>query len=611
MSKEELKDKDLELEVRPKAEDELIHAPKGTSKGRFLLGFVLALLTLGTFSISGEIIDLFSCGPTGRGAFMTWNHPKLGVQEVKGADFVLVQRNYAKVLDILTGNSSRKDNEDDVAELILFDALAQNAGIGFTDKELGEFLAPRVGSQELYLQRTRRYGISPKDFEAMLRRILRADRYRSLIGSSLVAPDPAEVEKLWKGRHQEYAFEYVELATDKLAEEARALAPVGEELKKWFDALSEPEKGKYKTQEMARAHVVYKTLGPETKAEDLLAKYPPAAGDAEVVAKTYYDSFYYVRFPNPDFKPDPKNFDPSQFYLPFERVKDQCLVEAPIYNAVEAWITDMVTREGKGEAVDLLVEGQSYRFGFRNTPDPTSRADFSNEALEGYGRYVADVIFDPQLKPGTINAHAVITKNAIVVVKLLERQEARMPEFPEIEARVKEEWVKKKQGELAVARLEALRDKFGTRPADTEAGASLWAPEADAEAFAKVVREAGFEVQRRDWQERFVPTKAGETPTPTQTFFQQAAPLYTKKEGSVVKAETARDGANAYLVRVAGVRDADVAKMTPPEFQSLSQQATQASIMEFHTRITSREFLEKNFGLHLRSWDKQDEPAAP
>ena len=612
MSKEELKDQPLEQEVRPHAEEEIIHAPKGTSKGRFILGLVLAMLVLTTFMVSDNLVDLFACGGRGRGAYMTWKHPVHGPQEVSGLDFLTAQRNYAKVLSLLTGGSSRKEKEEDVAQLLVFDALAESAGIDITDKELGEFLTPRVGTQELYLQRTKAYGIAPRDFEAWLRRILRADRYRQLIGSSIVAPEPAEVEKLWKGRHQEYAFEYVELTADKVAEEARAQAPEGEALKAWFDALSDTEKTKYKTEERAKAQVVYKGLGPGVKADDLLAKYPPANPDVESAAKAYYDAFYYVRFRNPDFKPDmSKGFDPMQFYLPYEHVKEQCLAEAPLYNATEAWIADMIGRGEKNETIDLLAEGQTYRFGFRNQPEMMTRAEFSNGQLEGFGRYVSDVIFDPQLKPGSLHAHAVVEQNALVVVKLLERQDARMPEFAEIEAKVKEDWIKKKQGELAVAKLEALRDKLGTRPADGEPGATLWTPETDSETFAKVAREAGFEVSRRDWQERFVPQKAGEQPTAAQTFFQQAAPLYTKKEGSVVKAEPTRDGASAFLVRVAGVRDADLSRMTPLEYQSVSQEAAQTALRDFHTRVASREYLAKNFGLHLSSWDETKEPAAP
>lgn len=249
---------------------------------------------------------------------------------------------------MFTGSSNRQNLEQEVAELEIFDTLAQDAGVGITDKELGEMILGRMGSQEVYEQLVRRYGTSKKEFEDTLRKILRADRYRSLIASSVSVADPAEVEKLWKARHQEYAFDYVELAADSLAAEAAAQAPTGEALKAWFDALSEPEKNKYKTQEMAKAQVLYKTIGPAMKADELVAKYPPASLDVEARAKTYYDGFYYVRFPNPDFRPDPKNFDPSQFYLPYEKAHDQCLVEEPIYTATEAFITDMNARVEKG-----------------------------------------------------------------------------------------------------------------------------------------------------------------------------------------------------------------------------------------------------------------------
>lgn len=610
MSQDELKDEDPAQATKPHPEEELIHAPEGQKKGLFALAVLLVLFALMVFTVAPQVIDLLS-GAGGAGKeYLTWNHPTQGKKVKAYSDFQLLQRQYAKVWDVFTGSSNRQNLEQEVAELEIFDTLAQDAGVGITDKELGEMILGRMGSQEVYEQLVRRYGTSKKEFEDTLRKILRADRYRSLIASSVSVADPAEVEKLWKARHQEYAFDYVELAADSLAAEAAAQAPTGEALKAWFDALSEPEKNKYKTQEMAKAQVLYKTIGPAMKADELVAKYPPASLDVEARAKTYYDGFYYVRFPNPDFRPDPKNFDPSQFYLPYEKAHDQCLVEEPIYTATEAFITDMNARVEKGETVDFLAEGQQYRFGFRNQPEMMSRADWSKEGIEGWGRYVADVIFDPNLKPGSIHPHTVVEKNAFVIVKLLERQDSRMPEFSEIEAKVREDWIKKKQGELAVAKLEAVREKFGARPEGTDA--ALWRPEVAADAFANAVQEGGFTLQHRDFQERAVAPEPGETPSAAQLFLQQAGALYTMKEGSVAKAEPSRDGTKAYLVRVAGIRDADVAKMTPMDLQAISQQAAQTAVTDFRTRVlTSKEYLQQHFGLHLKSWDKKEEPAAP
>ena len=292
MSQDELKDEDPAQATKPHPEEELIHAPEGQKKGLFALAVLLVLFALMVFTVAPQVIDLLS-GAGGAGKeYLTWNHPTQGKKVKAYSDFQLLQRQYAKVWDVFTGSSNRQNLEQEVAELEIFDTLAQDAGVGITDKELGEMILGRMGSQEVYEQLVRRYGTSKKEFEDTLRKILRADRYRSLIASSVSVADPAEVEKLWKARHQEYAFDYVELAADSLAAEAAAQAPTGEALKAWFDALSEPEKNKYKTQEMAKAQVLYKTIGPAMKADELVAKYPPASLDVEARAKTYYDGFY-------------------------------------------------------------------------------------------------------------------------------------------------------------------------------------------------------------------------------------------------------------------------------------------------------------------------------
>ena len=92
MSKEELKDEDPAQVTQPHPADEVIHAPKGTSKGRFMLAVLLAFMTLGTFSISSEVVQFFSCAPSARSAYMVWNHPTQGQVKVSSADFLQFQR---------------------------------------------------------------------------------------------------------------------------------------------------------------------------------------------------------------------------------------------------------------------------------------------------------------------------------------------------------------------------------------------------------------------------------------------------------------------------------------------------------------------------------------
>lgn len=616
MSKEELKaEPRTEVVSTTPGADEVIHAPKGTSRGRFLLAFLLAIMVLTTFSVSDEVVGCFSGRSRGGQTYLAWEDPVRGHVNMNAADFQLAAQRYAIVMEALTGNRNRNNQTpEDTARFLVLDSVARGAGIYVTDKELGELLLRAFGSSDVYNRVRQNFRISAKDFEETLRRMMIVNRYQGMVAAAAMATDPASVEKLWKSRHQEYAFEYVELPAEKVTEEARALAPSGDELKKWFDALSEPEKAKYKTDDRARAEVAYMRIGPGMKGTEVLAKYPapqPQAEDDETRAKKYYDGFYYVLFPNPDYRPDPKNFDPSKFYKPFEDVKQQCLEQEPIYTALMAWVADMIGRKDKGEPYSVLEEGQAMRLGFHNQPEMWTRAQWMQQG-PGWGRYVSEAIFDPARKPGEIHPAVVVEKDAFVIVRIVEREDARMPEFSEIEARVKEDWIKKKAIDLAVAKLEALRDKLGTRPQEGDPSAALWRPEVDSDTFAKVAKEAGFEVHRRDWEERATMPKAGETPTPAQLFLRQAGALYTMKEGSVAKAEPSRDNSTAFLVRVAGVRDADVAKMTPADLETMTQQARQTASMDFQTRLfQSNEFLKEHYGVWLKSWEEEKKPSAP
>ena len=133
----------------------------------------------------------------------------------------------------------------------------------------------------------------------------------------------------------------------------------------------------------------------------------------------------------------------------------------------------------------------------------------------------------------------------------------------------------------------------------------MWRPESDAAKFAQVAQEASFTVQHRDFSERVAPQKPGETPTPAQTFFTQAAPLYSMPEGQVAKAEPSRDGTYAFLVRAAGARDPDVGRMKPNDWNLLSQQAVNEARSEFQKRAFAIDALKEQYALHLKSWDEK------
>lgn len=602
-SKTNLQDKPAESQAH---DDAPIVAPRGTKRGRFILAFLLAIMVLTTFTVSQEVVACFSGEASRASRFMTYTLPTGESRSLDGAEFQHAMQSLDRVYSVLQMRG-RDIKDEDAAQYIVLDDVARQAGVEVTDKELADFVLARFGSAQTYNEIMRQYRTSPRDFEESLRKVLRIERYKALVGAPLSLPDPASVEKLWKSAHQEHAFDYVEIETSSVAADATAQAPTGEALKSWFDGLSEPERNKHRTQETARAETAYVTLAAETKAEELLAKYPqPEITDDQ--ARAYYDGYRYARFRDPNFRMDPtKGFQPDDLYLKFDAVKDQCRREKAIYDALLAWITDMKTRKEKGEPVDLPMEAQAMRLGMRNQPDAMARSEWARPGVPGWGLYVADALFGPETPVGDLYAAPIVTDNAFTVLRVVERNPSRMPEFPEIEDKVRQEWILKKSTDLAVAKLEALRDKLGTRPGETDPGAALWRPEVDAAKFQQVATEAGLTVQRRDFGERVTPPKAGETPTPAQTFFQQAVPLWSMPEGQVAKAEPSRDGKNAFLVRAAGARDPDLGRMKPGDWEMLSQQAVNESQLDLYRRVFGIDTLKEKYALHLKSWDqKQD-----
>lgn len=584
-------------------DDAPIVAPRGTKRGRFLLALLLAFIVLTTFTVSQEVVACFSGETTRASKYMTFRMPNGDSISLDGGEFMHVKQNYDRVLGILRVRG--KDiTDDDTAQFVVLDAVAKDAGISVTDAELSNFILPRFGAAQAYHDVMREYRTTPHEFEETLRALLRVERYKALVAAPLASVDPAEVERLWKSGHQEHAFDYVELPAANLADEAKALAPTGDELKKWFDGLSEPEKNKYKTQESAKAETAFITLTAETKGTELLEKYPqPAITDEQ--ARAYYDGFRHARFRDPNWRLDPqKGFQPEDMYFKFDDVKEQCRTEKAIYDALLAWITDLKLRKEKNEPFDLQAEAQAMHLGARNQPDPMPRSAWAQPGIPGWGLYVADAVMSPETTLGDFYAVPVVTDNAFTVLRVLERNPSRTPEFPEIEAKVSEDWVRKKSTDLAVAKLESLRDKLGTRPSETDPGAALWRPEADAAKFAQVATEAGFTVQHRDFAERLAPQKPGDTPTPAQLFLQQAGPLWSVPENQVAKAEPSRDGQFAFLVRSAGARDPDVGRMKPNDWQLLSQQAVNEARGDFQKRVFgSIDWFKTQYSLHVKSWD--------
>lgn len=586
-------------------DDDLIVVPKGKSKTRFLLTFLLIIFLLTMFAISDEFVAVLT-GQGGRGgAYVTWKHPTEGAKSLSQAEFLLEKQNVAKVWSIITGQNNRDRNDDDTAFFVVMSDVADGAGVHVTDSELRKIIAPRFQGVS-YAQVLAGNRISVKEFENTLRRLLEVERYESLVAAPLATPDPAEVEKLWKARHQEHAFDYIELSAETLRTEAQAALPSDADLEAWFQALPENKREQFKRQTAVAGELAVFPLEGEHSPDLLFAKYPrPPDEDLDAAAREYYDNYSYVRFRNHNLPTD-RQPTPEDFSRPFDEVKDIARREVAIFRSLEAWRSDLVKRTEAGETIDLAAEATGLGLLPHSQSSPLTQTEWTELDVPWASRNLAEFLI-ATAEPGKFIPAVSVDEKSLIVGRGLAKEEPRMPSFAEIKDRVADEWLRQRMSELAISKLEPVRAKLGTPPDPSDPAAASYVPEVDAAAFATAASDAGFQVQVRDYQER---AKMA-TETPAQMYLRGASPLYSAKANSVLKPEIARDGKNSYLVRVAGLRDADVSKMSPAEYQGLGEQVVREALVNFKNRtFTSKEFMKERYAVWLRSWEPKPEKAA-
>ncbi len=588
-----------EIEGRETHDDDLIVAPKGKNKTRFMLTFLLIIFLLTMFSVSDQFVDMFT-GRSGRGsAFLTWTDPTGTRKSLSVPEFTLEKQALAKVYSILTGGQDRERADEDTTFFVVMSDAAHYAGIRVTDGELRKLIEQRFPGGMGYSQTLHASRITHPEFEGTLRRLMAVDRYQSLMSAPLATANPGVVESLWKARHQEFAFDYIELSADVLRTEAEAGLPADAELETWFNALPEHKREPFRRLVSVAAELAVFPLEGEHSTELLFAKYPrPADEDADAAAHEYYDGYTFARFRNRNL---PTDRQPTQedFFRPFDDVKDAAQREAAIYRSLGDWRTSLAARTDAGETVDLAAEAAAIGLMVHSESTPITAAEWAALAVPWTSRNLSEYITGmPEV--GKFYPAVSVDEKALVVGRTLAKEEPRMPDFAELKPKVTDEWLRQRMSELAIVKLDDVRKKLGTWPDPSDPAAATFVPDVDQATFASVVTEAGYQVQHRDYLER----AKTPTDTPAQMYLRGAGQLYTSKVNAVPKPEIARDGKNAYLVRVAGLRDADSATMSPGEFQALGDQAIRESITDFRNRtFVSTEFLKERYGVHLLTWD--------
>lgn len=618
--------------------DDLIAVPKGQSKLSFYLKIGLVMFVLITFVVPGALMDaLTSDGSSADGLYLSWTGPDGERREIDATEFVMHKRDL-KLLDDTSpyrqargmGNLSLLglaafDPKDDLAtaRFLILEDLAQSEGIRITPEELGFTIQNLFGGTERYramMQAERAY-LTPVEFERILRRALLVRRFLGFVAAGAATADPARVAARWQAENQEYAFQYVQIPVAGFEEEARAALPADEELESWFNARPERDKRRFDTPVRWSAEFAYVPLPEDPKSlvlDTLLAKYPtPSDQDPEQLLQSYYETQRFIRFKRPE-PLDSVEDAMDKLYFPRAEVEERVQREAPVHAALVRWHQDVMTRAaahaGGAEGalpVDLGAEAAELGLVHVDAGVLRSQADWLAAEMPWGGKESRIVSRMPNLAAGQLVPSVFLDERAMVVARIAEKVLPGPPPFAEIRDRVAEEWVQQKRSELAVQRLELVRDQLGPRPPEPAAGEVPvpFEPVVDAETFAAAVAAAGFELRWRDHAPRDPMRLASEGEPPINELLGMNPLYFSVEEGEVPPARADRTGANAFLVRFAGKRDPDLSKMKPSDLENIRRAVESESVQAFFSRtFESVDFLKERYQLFLRDLDARSKP---
>lgn len=586
-------------------EDELVHVPKGQSRLGFILMVIVILAILVAFSITPAMMSTFSTGNRGE-TFVSWHVPGRAPQRMDSDTFRAEKLKLNAMQEVLritpplpTGAFDAKSDEQ-VAKFMIVEELAQQSGMRVSDEEIRDLIVGFFGSEAAYLDRVRNNRrVTPKDFESALGRWIVVNRYLGWMAQGAALVDPAAIQEEWLAGNQEYAFDYVIVPIEDYRQNAEEQLPDDAELEAWFSAKSENEKRRYFAGPYFAAEAAYLSLPQETAPAKLLEAYPPAEDeDVDAAAQGYYDLYYTTRFK----KPEGVSEGEDDLYFAFDDVKDICALEVGAFNAMNLWLLDLEQMRKDAKEIDLAAEAERLGLEYGKQEKALTRADWNEVELPWSGSYVVNDIIRAQ--SGQMGRKITVEAKAFVITRVTERIEPSLPDFAELRERVAEDWLTKKMGDVAVLRLEQVRDLLGNRPADQT---QPWELVVDSEKFGQAAVERGFTPKRRDYmgrQEASRPPSGvvddDETAAIREFLFRNSQ-LYQLLDGQVAEPRTDPKGIYAYLVRLEGSRDADMqAKLAPADVTNIENRLSERSSQDFlESTYSSTEWFKGEMGLRM------------
>jgi hypothetical protein len=571
----------------PAPADEVIHAPKGTNPLKFVLMVGLLIFLLIIFVAPQAIMSAVSPSGSGGDEVLSFTLPGGNDHAVTRADFVQGhKRAFNDVFEVFSGGNETITNEQ-VAGLILFDELARQEGVAFTDEDLREFLTSvleasgaTVADYEAMLRQRRR--VSAADFERAFARWGRVRRYLDLNSFLGGYPTADAVVEAWTKQHVESSFEYAVLELEGIREELRAAPLTDEELQAWLDGLADNDPRAMGFNRPARTSAAQARLGLEDGSDvsALLERYPaPEGTDPEAAARAYHATNSGARFARDPLGAEATEEEQAAWtpYMTFEEARDRALREAAIEAALIEFAADFTARSEAGEEPDLGAEAAALGLAFEAGGVPRTHAEW--RSLEEWGgNYVAITMVRGEA--GQLSAKPLVESGAMIMILVQEQLPPGRWTVAENREVIEEGWVNQRAEALAFERLEEVLDGMrGEAALDEEEGEETAPDETldiDPAVFRAAVENAGMTVVESPWLDAMnrdlqIPAD-GEDPLVSFIRFKRG--LYELEPGEVAAPALDTSREKVWLIRCAGKRPVPVDDMTPYDLDATRQFAT-------------------------------------
>ncbi len=564
-------------------EDDLIVVPEGKSRLRYIATIGLVLFLLVIFVVA----DTFQSALTGGGGeakdpvYITWTNPiTKAPQEVLESEFQTTARHLSIMSSfgffgsysaafgdpLSLERDSGSPTEEDVASFFVLEAIAISTGVEVSNEEHKDRLRGRFGDAAGLSNGARMARMPVEQLEQIIRRCERVRKVFQQVYLSMLVPDAAAIEAEWLEENPLFKFNVVTTTTDQFKDQARSEAPDDETLTTWFHERPPFEQQALFTPQTVTADVAYVPLGEGATfdAAALLAAYPaPEGTDVSEQANSYYTANRAARFAVPaDQQMLPTVGEDGEKILPetpklfyeLEEVQGQVDVEAPIYAAMRAWLTDLQDRRTQGAEIDFAAEAASYGLSFVAGPEGgLERTEIEAQEPWGTPMIAGQLTFAQE---GAFLPSVMMGGKSMTVALARAKKDREEPPFADIRDEVLERWATNRSKEIAVEALDGVRLVLAVKPEDMEV--ADWRPEIDLAELRQLTAEAGYTVVERDWLgQNAVPDDDFAAATPLQRFLRGNVDMHALEAGQVAPAVASPTSDEVFLVRMEG-------KKSPP-----------------------------------------------